>query len=260
MSQYNIKNTELIGDIIAIAKDAGKAILAVYESVDTYQTQQKADDSPVTAADYAADEVIQKALKKLTPHIPILSEETLIDFEIRKNWQAYWLVDPLDGTREFIKRNGEFTVNIALIVDGRPVLGVIHAPIKAVTYWGYDNVAFKEIDDQVIAIHPKSSSPLKVSVSRSHRCDKIDALLASMKAYEIKTVGSSLKFCWLAEGVIQYYPRANSIGLWDIAAGEAILIAAGAKMTDWDGNIINYTPTDSFKAPPFKAWFGEVLL
>ncbi|SES91335.1 3'(2'),5'-bisphosphate nucleotidase CysQ [Thorsellia anophelis] len=256
-NNINIRIDELSDPVIEIAKQAGAAILEIYQSVETYTTEKKADDSPVTDADIAADKIISKKLRELTPQIPILSEESLIDFETRKTWQAYWLVDPLDGTREFIKRNGEFTVNIALINQGRPVFGVIHAPVKEVTYFGFNHKAWKEMSGQRIQIKPKSANPIKISVSRSHRCQQIDELLAKLNNFEVKTVGSSLKFCWLAEGEIQYYPRANSISLWDIAAGEAILTAAGANMTDWEGNQIDYTPSPSFSAPPFKAWFGD---
>lgn len=256
-AQNRLDIAALSDAVIEIAKQAGEAILAVYHSVESYNTEKKADNSPVTDADIVADKVISQALSQLTPEIPILSEEALVDFEIRKEWQTYWLIDPLDGTREFIKRNGEFTVNIALIEAGRPVFGVIHAPVKEVTYFGYGQTACKEVAGNRVKIQPKSANPIKISVSRSHRCEKIDALLQEFNNYEVKTVGSSLKFCWLAEGEIQYYPRANSISLWDIAAGEAILRAAGASMTDWEGNQIDYTPSPSFRAPAFKAWFGD---
>lgn len=242
-----------------IALTAGNAIIAVYDNHLTANVTRKSDNSPVTDADIAADKIIQSELKKLTPDIPILSEESLPDWQTRQHWSTYWLVDPLDGTREFIKRNGEFTVNIALIINGRPVLGVIFAPAKNLLYWGANQQAWRSIDGNHERISPKTNSPFYVSVSRSHRCNKIDEYLNTLSDYEIKTVGSSLKFCWLAEGEIQLYPRANSISIWDIAAGEAIVLASGANMTDWQGNTIDYSPKESFAAPPFKAWFGDVL-
>jgi len=224
--------------VIDIAEQAGKAILAVYQQ-DTaaFNITGKADDSPLTAADLAAHQLIVKALTALTPHLPILSEEAAdISWDIRKTWQRYWLVDPLDGTKEFIKRNGEFTVNIALIDNGEPVLGVIHAPVLNKTYYAAKGEgAFVKTPAGVKAA--KVSTPgdvIRVVGSRSHPSPDLAGYLAQFAQHDMVPVGSSLKFCLVAEGVADVYPRFGPTMQWDTGAGHIIALEAGASVS-FDG-------------------------
>ncbi|MDP5189594.1 3'(2'),5'-bisphosphate nucleotidase CysQ [Rheinheimera baltica] len=224
--------------VIDIAEQAGKAILAVYQQ-DTaaFNITGKADDSPLTAADLAAHQLIVKALTALTPHLPILSEEAAdISWDIRKTWQRYWLVDPLDGTKEFIKRNGEFTVNIALIDDGEPVLGVIHAPVLNKTYYAAKGEgAFVKTSAGVKAA--KVSTPgdvIRVVGSRSHPSPDLAGYLSQFAQHDMVPVGSSLKFCLVAEGVADVYPRFGPTMQWDTGAGHIIALEAGASVS-FDG-------------------------
>jgi 3'(2'), 5'-bisphosphate nucleotidase len=223
--------------VIAIAEQAGQAILNIYQqpASATDNVRLKADQSPVTAADLAAHQVITQALTVLTPDIPILSEEAAdIDWQIRKTWQRYWLVDPLDGTKEFIQRNGEFTVNIALIEQGEAVLGVIHAPVLDKTYYASQGQgAFLK---QVTAIRRlnvntvPSAKIVKVVGSRSHPSPKLAEYLAQFPQQQMMPVGSSLKFCLVAEGSADIYPRFGPTMQWDTAAGHIIALEAGASV------------------------------
>lgn len=223
--------------VIAIAEQAGQAILNIYQqpaSV-TNNVRFKADQSPVTAADLAAHQVISQALTALTPSIPILSEEAAdIDWQIRKTWQRYWLVDPLDGTKEFIQRNGEFTVNIALIDQGEPVLGVICAPVLQKTYYASQGQgAFLKQPDGTRPIQVNSDtkpSLIKVVGSRSHPSPKLADYLAQWPKSQLQAVGSSLKFCLIAEGTADIYPRFGPTMQWDTAAGHIIALEAGASV------------------------------
>lgn len=230
----------LLPHICRISQHAGDAILQIYQQAATQQSelqlQQKADESPLTAADLAAHHVICHALSALTPSIPILSEEAAdIPWPTRQHWPQYWLVDPLDGTKEFIKRNGEFTVNIALVIAGEPVLGVIHAPVWQKTYSavvGYG--AFVDAGQGPSAIHcqaPKAGEPVVVVGSKSHAQDGMDDFLQQYPLHQLHAVGSSLKFCLVAEGKAHVYPRFGPTMLWDTGAGHVIAKAAGAQVT-----------------------------
>ncbi len=233
----------LLPQICHISQQAGAAILQIYQQAATQlselQVQQKADESPLTAADLAAHHLICQALSALTPSIPILSEEAAdIPWRTRQHWTQYWLVDPLDGTKEFIKRNGEFTVNIALVVAGEPILGVIHAPVWQKTYSavaGYG--AFVDAGQGPSAIHcqaPPPDSPVIVVGSKSHAQDGMDEFLQQYPLHQLHAVGSSLKFCLVAEGKAHVYPRFGPTMLWDTGAGHVIAKAAGAQVT-YDG-------------------------
>lgn len=225
--------SDWLPQIRQIAVAAGDAILAIYHQSERLAIQQKADDSPLTAADLAAHQLIMRELTALTPDIPVLSEEAAdIPWTVRQHWHCYWLVDPLDGTKEFIKRNGEFTVNIALIVAGEPVLGVIHAPVLAKTYSAVPELgAF--ITDQtgerpIRAVAPKASETVILVGSKSHYQPEVEPYLAQFPQHELVAVGSSLKFCLVAEGTAHIYPRFGPTMLWDTGAGHAIAVAAGA--------------------------------
>lgn len=224
--------------IITVSEQAGQAILAIYQQDDVaFDISDKADDSPLTAADLASHRLIVNALQQLTPELPILSEEAAdISWDIRKTWQRYWLVDPLDGTKEFIKRNGEFTVNIALIEHGEPVLGVIHAPVLGKTYYAVrgQGAFVKSADGISKASVSTPGKVVRVVGSRSHPSPDLAGYLAQFPHYEMVPVGSSLKFCLVAEGAADVYPRFGPTMQWDTGAGHIIALEAGAKVS-FDG-------------------------
>ena len=215
--------------VIAIAHDAGAAIMRVY--ADGFDIERKADDSPVTTADLAAHTLIVQGLSRLTPELPVLSEESAqLPWEARRPWREYWLVDPLDGTREFIKRNGEFSVNIALIRDGVAVFGVVQAPVTGTAWHAVRGEgARRRVGecDEVVRTRRAPAAPLRVAASRSHRDARTEALLARMGEIELVAQGSSLKFCRIAEGTLDVYPRLGPTSEWDTAAGQCVLEAAG---------------------------------
>ena len=215
--------------VIEIAEQAGAAIMQVYAS--GFDIEQKADDSPVTTADLAAHRLIVQGLSQLTPDIPVLSEESAqVSWETRRQWQRYWLVDPLDGTREFIKRNGEFSVNIALIEGGVSVFGVVQAPVTGLVWHAERGAAAYRREGQqqdAISTRVPPAMPLRVAASRSHRSERTQTLLARMGEIELIAQGSSLKFCRIAEGTLDVYPRLGPTSEWDTAAGQCVLEAAG---------------------------------
>ncbi len=237
----------------ALARAAGAEILKIYEQ--DIEVQHKADDSPLTAADLAAHRTIKSGLEKLTPELPILSEEGADrPYAERAAWTKYWLVDPLDGTKEFIKRNGEFTVNIALIENGRPSLSVVHAPVLDVSYLAGPQGAFKQAGSEpprAIHTRPLSGEPWNVLVSRSHRSPEVEELLAKIPAHEPVSAGSSLKFCLIAEGAADFYPRLGLTSEWDTAAGQAVVEAAGGAVMRCDGSALSYNTKESLLNPHF---------
>lgn len=218
--------------IIEIAKYAGDEILQIYGTQD-FGVEQKTDDSPLTSADQASHDVINEKLKENYPDIPVLSEEGKdISFEDRKDWKYFWLVDPLDGTKEFIKRNGEFTVNIALIEDNKPILGVILAPVLDTTYYGKKGEgAYKIEKGEKSAIKVKqSNNGLTAVKSRSHSSDDENNVLSQYNIKDTISIGSSLKFCLVAEGKADIYYRHGPTWEWDTAAGQSIVEAAGGRV------------------------------
>jgi 3'(2'), 5'-bisphosphate nucleotidase len=228
-----------------IAKEAGSAILSIYNlPPEKMQLTLKNDQSPLTAADSLAHEIIFKHLTALTPHIPIISEEGKeIPYDTRKNWAYFWCVDPLDGTKEFIKHNGEFTVNIALIYQNTPVLGVIYVPVTGDLYYGGTNMgSWKETNDGIkTQLHADVDSDNWIAVgSRSHAAPEETALLSQYPVTEIITAGSSLKFCLIAEGKAHIYYRQGPTMEWDTAAGQAIVTFSGAKMRSPNGEPFLY--------------------
>ena len=218
--------------VIAIAQEAAEAILSVYHG--PFEVEEKADHSPLTAADLAAHRVISEGLGRLAPDVPVLSEEgKSIPWDVRRHWQTFWLVDPLDGTREFVKRNGEFSVNIALIHDGAPIFSVVQAPVTGKLWYAMRGEHAYRRDgcqDTVLRVRAPAIAPLRVAVSRSHRDAATDALLARMGSIEEVSQGSSLKFCRIAEGDVDVYPRFGPTSEWDTAAGQCILHAAGGML------------------------------
>jgi len=246
----------VLDQICLLAREAGDAIMQVYTAPTPPDVAHKADDSPVTAADIAAHKVIVAGLNALSPHIPVLSEEDPAEWSERQTWQQYWLVDPLDGTKEFIKRNGEFTVNIALIENGKPVLGVVYAPVLDVMYSAVEGRAWKEEKGHKVQIQVRDAHPPRVVISRSHaKSDtKLHDWLEQMGEHQTTAIGSSLKFCLVAEGEAQIYPRFGPTNIWDTGAGHAVALAAGAHVHDWQGNTLDYTPRESFLNPGFRVF------
>jgi 3'(2'), 5'-bisphosphate nucleotidase len=242
--------------IIALARDAATRILEVYHG--DFAVEHKDDRSPLTAADLAAHHCIVAGLEQLAPDIPVLSEESAQDVPalVRRQWARMWLVDPLDGTREFVKRNGEFTVNIALIDDGAPVLGVVQAPVTGALWHGQrGRGAFRRDGGSEVAIHVRApaTAPLRVAASRSHRDARTEAFMARMGEVEPIGIGSSLKFCRLAEGAMDVYPRFGPTSEWDTAAGQCVLEAAGGIVVDPQGRPLRYNQRDTILNGDFLA-------
>ena len=250
-----------INAINDIAKQAGAAILEIYQQ--DFDVYTKEDSSPLTEADLAAHNIIVDALQKLTPEIPVLSEEsTKISFETRSSWSRYWLIDPLDGTKEFVNKNGEFTVNIALIDNHKPVMGVVYVPVKDTTYFGtVGEGAFVERDGEISGIKAssKAQTPLRVAGSRSHAGESLKRFLAEVGAHEMLSMGSSLKLCLVAEGKADLYPRLGLTSEWDTAAAQAVVEAAGGKVTDSNMNPLIYNTKESFLNPHFFV-FGDASI
>jgi 3'(2'), 5'-bisphosphate nucleotidase len=227
-------NEELIQSVIDISHQAGDKIMQIYQQ--DFSVYEKSDQSPLTEADLAAHNCIVAGLEAVST-LPILSEESAdIDWQERSSWDTYWLVDPLDGTKEFIKKNGEFTVNIALIKDGEPIFGVVYAPVLAQTYVGVvGQGAYKITGDKKSAISPQAwaqGQTWKVVGSRSHQSPEIQALLESLPGEtELVAMGSSLKLCLVAEGAAHLYPRLGPTSEWDTGAAQAVVEAAGGKVT-----------------------------
>ncbi|HWS76744.1 MAG TPA: 3'(2'),5'-bisphosphate nucleotidase CysQ [Thermomonas sp.] len=252
--------------VIALAREAAAAILAVYDSASFESDaaiEHKDDRSPLTAADLASHRCIVDGLRVLTPAIPVLSEESRgLEIAARREWNTFWLVDPLDGTREFIKRNGEFTVNIALVEDGVARFGVIQQPVTGALWHGAPgHGAYRREDDADIAIHARipARHPLRIAASRSHRDARTQALLNGLPGSEVVGCGSSLKFCRIAEGGIDLYPRFGPTSEWDTAAGQAILEAAGGAVLDPRGRPFRYNQRETLLNGDFLA-FGDVAL
>ncbi|OXS56034.1 3'(2'),5'-bisphosphate nucleotidase [Bacillus sp. V-88] len=234
----------MLKEVIEIAIGAGKKILEVYE--DAYTIHEKEDRSPLTIADQLSHSHIQTELSNLFPTIPILSEEgASIPFKERKNWSSFWLVDPLDGTKEFIKKNGEFTVNIALIQGNRPVLGIIYAPVTDTLYYAEKNKgAYKLMTAsslekrKQVKINTASSGVKKIVISRSHLSDAtqdyIEDLQRQVGKLDFTSIGSSLKFCLIADGSAHYYPRLAPTMEWDTAAGQIIVEEANGQVSEFD--------------------------
>ncbi len=246
-----------------VAQAAGQQILAVYNKTGNIDVTIKDDKSPLTEADRRANRIIVSELSEAVPNIPVLSEESEhLDFSERGRWGKYWLVDPLDGTKEFIKRNGEFTVNIALIDRGRPLLGVVHVPVTGVTYRGlYESGASKSENGRTTAIRCRpitsGQKTLKVVASRSHRAAELDDLLDRIRLkfgdLELVSMGSSLKICLVASGEADLYPRLGPTCEWDTAAAHAVLLAAGGSLVDPRFNELRYNSKAELLNPHFIA-------
>jgi 3'(2'), 5'-bisphosphate nucleotidase len=238
-----MKNNIDIKAIIEIAQKAGDEILKIYQKDDfSADISMKEDNSPLTLADKAANEVIVKSLSNLYPEIPILSEEEKeVSFSERQHWTSFWCVDPLDGTKEFIKKNGQFTVNIALIENGFPVCGVVYAPVLDVFYVSDSLSAFKIEKGQQSSIQINNKTANRIAVqSASHATEDEAKLLKEYQVTETISIGSSLKFCLVAEGKADIYFRQGPTMEWDTAAGQAVIEAAGGKVVSLENNRFGY--------------------
>ncbi len=251
-----------LNEIEAIARRAGAAIMAVYAAAGGVAVEYKDDDSPLTEADRRANAIIEAGLAELEPRLPVLSEESAQPtYETRRQWRSYWLVDPLDGTREFVKRNGEFTVNIALVCDGVAELGVVHVPASGVSYLGaVGRGAFRREDAVAVPIRAGAkplAAPLKVVASRSHADANLQRVLRALKAefgaVETVSMGSSLKLCLLAESKADIYPRLAPTSEWDTAAAQAVLAAAGGEVFDTRFRPLRYNQKADLRNPHFIA-------
>ena len=257
---------QLLNAVNEIAIAAGSEILDVYNSEQAIDVSKKQDDSPLTDADRRAHFLIVDRLSSLTPDIPLLSEESdAIDYELRKSWQRYWLVDPLDGTKEFINRNGEFTVNIALIENGQSVAGVVYVPVSGISYFGGIGIgAWKQdanqqdIKAQSIVSRPmRESFGVRIVASRRHLGEQLNALVGKVENHfgkaTLLSMGSSLKMCLLAEGSADIYPRMAPTCEWDTAAAHGILSAAGGEIVDLQFRPLRYNSKPELLNPFFIA-------
>jgi 3'(2'), 5'-bisphosphate nucleotidase len=239
---------------VQIARGAGAAIMAVYAG--DFAVAHKSDRTPLTEADLAAHRYIAGALAALTPELPLLSEESAaIEWSQRREWRRYWLVDPLDGTREFVKRNGEFTVNIALVEDGVPILGVVHAPARGdMVHARRGAGAQRDLAHGSEPLQVRSAgTPLRVAGSRSHGDPRLAGFLERVGAHELVPLGSSLKFCLVAAGEADVYLRYGATSEWDTAAGQCIVEAAGGQVCDLAMQPLAYNRRDSLINPDFIA-------
>ena len=269
--------------LVQLADQAGQAIMEIYQRESPLQQQQKSDSSPLTEADLAANAILVAGLIAHWPQIPVLSEENTNQFGPQEQPPLYWAVDPLDGTKEFIKRNGEFTVNVALVVDGEPQIGVVGAPAQGLIYVGCAGTQWRGaplarkrsaagwIEIRVsgyapaaatdpgtnAATHADAPRPIRVAMSRSHPSAELAAWLGPLGAIEARDVGSSLKFCLVAEGAVDVYPRLGPTCIWDTAAGHALVAAAGGRVCQMDGAPLRYATPAQTLNPFFVVWGGD---
>ena len=248
--------TQLLLEVTALAREAGRAILEVYAS--SFSVQEKEDRSPLTEADLRSEKLILAGLRRIAPEIPVLSEESVqMPYETRRHWSRLWIVDPLDGTKEFVQRNGDFTVNIALVDNHRPVLGVVHAPVHERDYFACEGTGAFRSDAQAagrpIRVAKRGTGPVRVVGSRSHRGSSLDSFLARVGPHELVEVGSSLKLCLVAEGQADVYPRLGPTSEWDTAAGQCVLEQAGGHVVKLDGDPLAYNREDTLN-PSFVGY------
>jgi 3'(2'), 5'-bisphosphate nucleotidase len=237
--------TELLPHVTALACESGRAILAMYRDLNP-GVEYKVDHSPVTQADLVSHQILQTGLARIAPHWPVLSEESPeVPFDERKSWRHFWMIDPLDGTKEFLRRTGEFTVNIALIEDDRPVLGVVYAPAIDKLYYAARGTGSYRMDGKVttpIKVASTQAGSTRFVVSRHHGSerDTLAHCIDQTSGCEVMVMGSSLKFCLIAEGAADVYLRNGPTMEWDTAAAQCILEEAGGTITDLEGNTIRY--------------------
>ena len=251
-----LATAELLHGLRKLAHDAAAAIMAVYQH--DFDVTRKDDRSPLTAADLASHRILVDGLRALTPDIPVLSEECVdLDVSVRRSWPRYWCVDPLDGTREFVKRNGEFCICIALIDDGAPVIGMVHAPVSGRCYYAARGQGAQVIaaDGSSQAIRARTlGTTWRVAGSRSHGDARSAGVLGRLGANEHQPMGSALKFGLIAEGAADLYLRFGPTSEWDTAAGQCIVEEAGGAVLDLHGQALRYNQRDSILNPDFVAF------
>lgn len=263
--------SKLLIEVRKAVADAGAAILEIYSDPKRFEVERKDDDSPLTQADLAANRLLVARLRELTPGIPILSEESKqAPWSERRHWKDCWVVDPLDGTKEFLKRNDEFTVNVALVRDHRPILGVVHAPALQEWYWAvrhegaWHQKGGKVVERLNAAAYP-GDRPWRVVGSRSHNTPEVDAFVERLGEAEMVSMGSSLKLCLVAAGRADVYPRLGPTSEWDTCAAQAVVEEAGGQVLDAEtGEPLRYNARESILNPHFivcarpdPAWFGR---
>jgi 3'(2'), 5'-bisphosphate nucleotidase len=237
--------TELLPRVTALACESGRTLLAIYQDPNP-SVEYKLDHSPVTQADLVSHHILQTGLARLAPYWPVLSEESVeVPFDERKSWRHFWMIDPLDGTKEFLHRTGEFTVNIALIEDDRPILGVVYAPVIDKLYFAVRGAGSYRTDGKVITpikVTSTTAGRTRLVVSRRHASEQetVTHFVDQTKDVELMVMGSSLKFCLIAEGAADVYPRNGPTMEWDTAAAQCILEEAGGSVTDLEGHTIRY--------------------
>lgn len=246
--------------LLDLADRAGAEIMRIYAT--DFNVEHKDDDSPLTQADLAAHRCLVAGLNALTPDIPVLSEESDdISWSTRQQWQRYWLIDPLDGTKEFVNKSGEFTVNIALIDAHEPVLGVVHVPATGISYYGSRDAGAYRRDSEdthhFIQAAKQHRKPTIVVGSKSHRTPELEQYLANLGEHDLTSMGSSLKFCLVAEGEADVYPRLGPTCEWDTAAAQAVVQAAGGLVTDCNMQPLRYNEKESLLNPSFLV-FGDL--
>ncbi|MGV1719922.1 3'(2'),5'-bisphosphate nucleotidase CysQ [Vibrio furnissii] len=250
--------SHLLPDVISIARSAGQLILEIYEKK-SYEAFTKSDETPVTSADLAAHKLVVERLSELTPDIPVLSEEAAnISLTTRETWQRYWLVDPLDGTQEFIARSGDFATIIALVENNRPVMGVVYGPVSGVTYYAYSGKGAWKIPDMSESLriethtHELPGQSIAIAISRRQDINRITNRLSSQWNYELVPLGSAaLKACLVAEGAVDCYLRLGPTGEWDTAATQCIVEEAGGRILSTQLEPLSYNERDTLENPNF---------
>lgn len=239
-------HSSILPDVLKIADAASEKVISIYMT--DFKVDYKADESPITAADVASHRIIVEGVRNLSHDIPVLSEEGAeIPWSERKHWQRFWLIDPIDGTRDFTQRTGEFTVNIALIENGEPILGVVTAPALKEAYWGLKGEGAYKRDrtgrtQRISVVEPGEIK--RVVASKNHLNDETKAFINKLGAHELVQAGSSLKFCKIAEGHADIYPRLGPTCEWDTGAAHAVLSAAGGKVETLEGKPLQYGKED----------------
>lgn len=250
--------SHLLPSVIEIARSAGQLILEIYEKKD-YEEYTKSDDTPVTSADLAAHKLISQRLSDLTPDIPVLSEEAAdISLEKRSQWDRYWLVDPLDGTQEFIARSGDFSTIIALIEHNKPVMGVVYGPVSGVTYYAYHGKGAWKIPDLNDSVkikthrHELPNQPIAMAISRRQDINRITSRMSPKWNYDLVPLGSAaLKACLVAEGAVDCYLRLGPTGEWDTAATQCIVEEAGGRILSTQLEPLSYNERETLENPNF---------
>jgi 3'(2'), 5'-bisphosphate nucleotidase len=245
--------TDVMPQLLTLSRLAGERILEIYDT--DFDVEQKSDNSPLTQADLASHHTILDGLAQLTPQVPVLSEESRdITHSERASWSEYWLVDPLDGTREFVKRNGEFTVNIALIQQQQVVLGVVYAPVSQDLFYASRGAGSFHANGSAAAQKIQSRSPgleLTIAGSRSHPGERLQGFLERLGEHQLISMGSSLKFCLVAQGRADLYARLGPTSEWDSAAAQCVVEEAGGQVTDTSMQALRYNTKESLLNPDF---------